>query len=145
MILLDTDHLSLLQHRHNPRALAFRERLEQLPTIDVATSIISVEEQTRGWLRLIRRSRQAKDQVQYYERLRQLLAFYGEWVVFPFDEAAAGKFDALRNERVSIGTMDLKIAAIALVNDATLLSSNLIDFRRVPGLRVEDWLAHEHS
>jgi tRNA(fMet)-specific endonuclease VapC len=35
--------------------------------------------------------------------------------------------------------MDLKIAAIALANDATLLSRNLSDFARVPGLRVEDW------
>ncbi len=97
MIILDTDHLSLLQHRHNPRALAFRERLEQLPHIDIATSVISLEEQTRGWLRLIRRSRQAQDQVQYYERLRQLLAFYGNWLVFPFDKAGAGTFDSLRS------------------------------------------------
>lgn len=36
--------------------------------------------------------------------------------------------------------MDLKIVAIALVQDALLLSSNLRDFRQVPGLRVEDWL-----
>ncbi len=89
---------------------------------------------------MIRRSRQTQDQVQYYERLRQLLAFYGNWIVFPFDEAAATKFDSLRTQRVTIGTMDLKIAAIALVNDATLLSSNLGDFQKVPGLQVEDWL-----
>lgn len=41
--------------------------------------------------------------------------------------------------RPRIGTMDLKIAAIALANDATLLSRNLRDFGKVPGLRVEDW------
>jgi tRNA(fMet)-specific endonuclease VapC len=39
-----------------------------------------------------------------------------------------------------IGTHDLKIAPIALVNDATLLSANLRDFEQVPGLRVENWL-----
>jgi tRNA(fMet)-specific endonuclease VapC len=36
--------------------------------------------------------------------------------------------------------MDLKIAAICLAHDALLLTRNLVDFRRVPGLRVEDWL-----
>ena len=36
--------------------------------------------------------------------------------------------------------MDLKIAAIARVYDALLLASNLRDFERVPGLKVENWL-----
>ena len=36
--------------------------------------------------------------------------------------------------------MDLKIAAIAVAEDATLLSANVSDFQQVPGLRVEDWL-----
>jgi tRNA(fMet)-specific endonuclease VapC len=34
----------------------------------------------------------------------------------------------------------LKIAATALVHDALLLSANLRDFERVPGLRIENWL-----
>ncbi|HLN27842.1 MAG TPA: hypothetical protein VK395_08865 [Gemmataceae bacterium] len=41
---------------------------------------------------------------------------------------------------IGMGTMDLKIAAVALVNNALLLSANLRDFRRVPGLRTENWL-----
>jgi tRNA(fMet)-specific endonuclease VapC len=39
----------------------------------------------------------------------------------------------------TVGTMDLKIAAIVLSRDATLLSANLADFRQVPRLRVQDW------
>lgn len=58
----------------------------------------------------------------------------------PFEERAADQFTALRRKRIRIGTMDLKIASIALVNDALLLSSNLRDFSLVPNLRCEDWL-----
>jgi tRNA(fMet)-specific endonuclease VapC len=42
-----------------------------------------------------------------------------------------------------IGTMDLKIASIALAHSATLLSANLRDFRQVPNLSVEDWLVED--
>jgi tRNA(fMet)-specific endonuclease VapC len=41
--------------------------------------------------------------------------------------------------RLRLGTMDLKIAAIARANDATLLTRNTTDFQKVPGLRFEDW------
>lgn len=37
--------------------------------------------------------------------------------------------------------MDLRIASIVLAHDAALLSANLSDFRKVPGLKVEDWSA----
>jgi tRNA(fMet)-specific endonuclease VapC len=56
-----------------------------------------------------------------------------------YDQREAVEFERLRQARIHIGTMDLKIAAIALANNATLLSRNLADFGKVPGLRVEDW------
>ena len=36
--------------------------------------------------------------------------------------------------------MDLRIACIVLAHNATLLTANLRDFRKIPDLRVEDWL-----
>lgn len=57
-----------------------------------------------------------------------------------FDETAAEKFQQLRRQGVRIATTDLKIASITLTNRATLLSANLRDFEKVPGLAVEDWL-----
>jgi tRNA(fMet)-specific endonuclease VapC len=54
---------------------------------------------------------------------------------------AAEEFQRLQKTRIRIGTMDLKIAAIALTSNATLLTRNLIDFRKVPDLKVEDWSA----
>lgn len=61
--------------------------------------------------------------------------------ILDFDHQAAVEFDRLQKQRIRIGTMDLKIAAIALANNATLLSRNLKDFGKVPGLKVEDWSA----
>jgi tRNA(fMet)-specific endonuclease VapC len=107
---------------------------------DFATTIICVEEQMRGWLALIRRRRQALEQVRCYLELEALLRFFQKWGVFSFDQQAAVRFDELRRQRIRIGTQDLKIAAIALVQDALLLSRNTVDFERVPGLRVESWL-----
>jgi tRNA(fMet)-specific endonuclease VapC len=53
---------------------------------------------------------------------------------------AADRFEQLRRSGVRIGSMDLKIASIALIHNALLVSANLQDFQQVPNLRVENWL-----
>lgn len=139
MILLDTDHISLLQVRETPSAFALQTRLEAFPPDEVVTTVITLEEQMRGWLALIHRVPEIQRQVAYYERLLSLVVFFAAWEVLPFDQRAAATFARLRQQRVRIGTMDLKIAAIALGHNALVLSGNLRDFQQVPGLRVEDW------
>ncbi len=57
-----------------------------------------------------------------------------------FDAEAAEEFERLQKQRIRIGTMDLKIAAIACSHGALLLSRNLRDFTQVPDLTVENWL-----
>ena len=59
--------------------------------------------------------------------------------VVGFVRSAAAEFERMLRLKLRIGTMDLRIAAIAIAQDALLLSKNLTDFRKVPGLRVEDW------
>lgn len=140
MIILDTDHISALQYRHTPKAFALQVRLEAFPPEEVATTVITVEEQMRSWLGLIRRLTDVQRQVVYYERLRGLVDFFASWQVLAFDDRAAETFQRLRQQRVRIGAMDLKIAAIVLEHDATLLSGNPRDFQQVAGLHVEDWL-----
>jgi tRNA(fMet)-specific endonuclease VapC len=140
MIILDTDHISVLQYVDSPTASDLHSRLTAAWPRKVATTAITLEEQTRSWLGLIRRYKEVHRQVPYYDRLIQLFDFFADWSVLPFDDAAADEFKRLRGERIRTGTMDLKIASIALASDATLLSRNLRDFDKVPGLQVENWL-----
>lgn len=140
MIILDTDHISLLQRRDSPKADELRRRVRSVVSEEVVTTAVTVEEQLRSWLSRIAQSPDVHQQTKYYDRLMALFDFFAEWEVLPFDDRAADEFKRLRSERVRIGTMDLKIAAIALVYGATLVSGNLRDFDKVPDLRVEDWL-----
>jgi tRNA(fMet)-specific endonuclease VapC len=139
MIVLDSDHLRILQSR-SPQSHALEARLVATNDPIVATTIVSVEEGLRGWLAEIHK-RPVSEQIPYYERLQLLLTYFSQWTVLPFDEAAAVEYERLRRRRIrSIGTMDMKIAAIVLRHRATLLSANLQHFRLIPELDVQDWI-----
>lgn len=138
MYLIDSDHISLMD-RGGAEGQTIRRRLAAVPPDDVSARVISFEEQIRGWASVIAQARTVTRQLPYYRELERLLRFYCITPLLPFNEKAAAEFERLRHERVRIGTMDLKIAAIALANDAIVLTRNLTDFRQVPNLRVEDW------
>jgi tRNA(fMet)-specific endonuclease VapC len=104
-------------------------------------TIVTAEELMRGWLALIHRQRTVRSQIPAYAELRKLIAVLGRWEVLPWDDAAATQFENLRTNRIRIGTMDLKIASVALSRSATVLTRNSVDFNQVPGLHVADWLS----
>lgn len=139
MVVLDTDYLTLLKWRRPEATSALRQRLSKLGTETVTTTIISFEEQTRGWMAYKAKARTLRQEVDAYSRLQVHLESYRQIRVIGFDDTAAIEYQRLRKSRIRVGTMDLKIAALVLANDATLLSRNLADFRKVPGSRVEDW------
>jgi tRNA(fMet)-specific endonuclease VapC len=139
MILLDTDHLSVLTDRRAAGNDALVRRLE-LAAEPLAIPIVAVEEQCKGWLAKIGRTREIHRQITPYERLAELFAFLAEWNIISLSEAAAEIFGQLRRQKIRVGSQDLKIAAIAMAANALLLSANERDFQKVPGLRVENWL-----
>ena len=141
MYILDTDHISLLESvSTSAEAQRIRFRLNRLKGHEERiTTIITFEEQMRGWMSYLARARTLTHQVAAYAKLKGVLDRYLKITVLDFDEAAAAEFARLQRLRLRIGTMDLKIAAIALAHDATVLTRNLKDFGRVPALRVEDW------
>src|SRR5262245_61444332 len=137
-ILLDTDHISILQYP-GPAAAAIEHRLTQISSDAVRVCIVSFQEQARGWLAVLHRARKRADVLKAFSNLQVFLRFYRARAVLPFDEAAMDEFERLQRQRIRIGTNDLRIAAIAKANGVKLLSRNLRDFRQVPGLDVEDW------
>lgn len=140
MLILDTDHLVEYQKGTSAESRRLKERLAQ-QSQPYGTTIISVEEIMRGWMAAIRRVHEARDQVSAYMKLRRLFWFFAVWHILDFDQVAAQECKRLQIAKVRVGTMDLKIASIALARRATLLTRNRSDFEKIPGLLVEDWLA----
>ena len=74
-----------------------------------------------------------------FRLLQKTLSFYQGSTVLPYEEQTAARFLQLRQARLRIGTQDLRIASIALVTGAVVVTRNWQDFRRVLGLMLEDW------
>jgi tRNA(fMet)-specific endonuclease VapC len=76
-------------------------------------------------------------------RLAILEALFAPYASLPFDDAAAAAYGRIRHELESkgqaLGPNDLMIAAIAIANNHTLVTHNTSEFKRVSGLRMEDW------
>ena len=127
--LLDTNVVSDLVRRPNGQLAA---RVAGMATGTFATSVVVAAElrygaERRGSVRLS----------------RQLEAVLAAVEALPLETPADRHYGAIRNELEStgspIGHNDLLIAAHARALGATLVTSNVGEFRRVPGLVVEDW------
>jgi tRNA(fMet)-specific endonuclease VapC len=138
MYLLDTDHLTILE-RGGDGCQRLRARLLQTNSAEVGTTIISYEEQMRGWLGRAAKVHKVEAQVRVYEKLEQNLALFSAMNMMSFDLAAATEFQRLRRAYPRLGTMDLKIAAIAITQGAMVLTRNLSDFGQINELQAEDW------
>ena len=136
--LMDTDHVSLIA-RAGPEGTRILAHVAALPPNSVAVFLTSFEEQMRGWMAEIARMPSVDRQLDAYSRLDRLRVYYCLTPVAPFDEAAVAQFQNLWLRRLRVGTMDLKIAATALANNATLVTRNTKDFSQVTGLALEDW------
>jgi tRNA(fMet)-specific endonuclease VapC len=138
MIVLDSDILSLMLWRGaTPSRLD--ERLGQVPANELVTTIVTYEEQVRGWMKVIARAKTMSEQIEAYRRLHQQLKLYREVPILDFEEVAATRFQQPRKQFRRLQTSDLKIASIALANNALLITRNLRHFQQIPGLRAEDW------
>lgn len=122
------------------RGQRLRKRMQESAE-DAALTVVSIEESMRGWLsELNRRTKNSHDQIQVYHRLHQSVEIFSKWAMFLWDVESADLFVKFRKAGARIGTLDLKIACIALAHDALLLTRNSVDFAQVPGLRYANWV-----
>lgn len=137
LYVLDTDIAGFAQQEY-PTVLS---RINALPDADtLATTIITFGEDLSGWLPACRRATDGTARSQAYARLQDGLEFYREMICLPFDSTAAAIFDQLRPQHRRMGTNDLAIAAITLSVNGILVTRNVVDFERIPALRIEDWM-----
>ena len=139
MFLLDTDHISILQREAGPEYIAILTRISQHDAMDLSFSVVSLHEQTLGCHADINRAHTSAEIVRGYGMLSRVIQAFSASPVLPFDPAAALVFDDLLARGLRVGAMDLRIAAIAISRDLTLVTRNLRDFTRIVGLRTEDW------
>lgn len=128
--LIDTD-ICIYLIREKDRDL--KQRFEQHRLYEIGVSAVTVAELQYG----VARSRQME------RNRRALLGFLTPFEILPFDDKDAELFGILRArleaEGRPIGPYDLELAAQALARGLMLVTNNEGEFRRVPGLHVENW------
>lgn len=134
LYILDTDHLSLYGRNHPTIVAKLKATQAQLKT-----TAISVEEQLRGRLAQVAEAKDEARRAIAYQWLTATLTLLSEFKVLQYDEKAQAVDRALKGQRLRVGTQDLRIASIVLVNNGILLTRNLRDFEKVPGLAIQDW------
>jgi len=74
-----------------------------------------------------------------YRRLADTVRFLARIQIVDFDERAIDRCEQLKKLKLKIRKMDMRIAATVLECGAILVTRNLRDFKKVPGLRLDDW------
>jgi len=138
MILLDSDHLTALKYTTGERSLRLRARLGAVVDEVVGTTVVNVEEQMRGWMAVLAKERQPRRQIAGYRELARLFDFLQPYHIALLTDAAVDLLDQYGS--IQISKSDRKIAAIAIANDALLLTANKQDYEQIPGLRFENWM-----
>ena len=129
--MLDTNIISDLIR--NPQGKAAK-RVAKVGEDNICTSIIVASELRYGCAK------------SGSERLRKAVEdLLGEIAVLPFDIPADTEYGGIRAALEAagkpIGSNDLLIAAHAAATGATIVTANTDEFKRIRGLKVENWLA----
>jgi tRNA(fMet)-specific endonuclease VapC len=134
--IFDTDHISLWQRQHEP----IIQRIDAIGVANITITVITVEEQFRGRLDMIRRADSEAKRIAAYRWMRETTLFFSQISqILAWSAEAERCHMKLKQQRVRIGAQDLRIAAIALAAGGTVVTRNRQDFGQVSGLSIDDW------
>lgn len=131
----DSDHLSLYQRGHEP----LKGYLSHISPERIAITVISAEELVRGRFAQVRKATKPHERVRVYQWLSETMRFLCNFSMVEYDVQAEAHFQRLREQKIKIGTQDMRIGAIALSRKATLVTRNRRDFEQISNLPIEDW------
>lgn len=137
--LLDSDHASILEWQGGTEYAVLVANLNLHAADGVGISVVSFHEQMLGANKQISQARAAQGLIRGYDLMFKAIELYRRFPLVPFDAAAVAEFNGLKSRKLRVGTMDLRIAAIALSRNLVLVTRNVSDFGKVPGLRTVDW------
>lgn len=135
LYILDTDIVSLYQHDHP----AVTANVQRHPLSELAITVLTVEEQLSGWYNELRKAKKPPALAAVYQRMAQTVQFLGQIPILTFSESAIARYEELKRMKLNIKKTDLRIAAIVLEHNAVLVTRNVRDFGKIPGLQNEDW------
>ncbi len=133
--LLDTEHLSLYAAGHP----MVRFRVDAQPPGEVCTCPTTAEEAVRGRLAMIARFRFGLNLINAYRWFVDSLNILRQFPIISYESVSDAHFQRLDTMRLRIGTLDVRIGAVALAHGLTVLTRNKRDFGKIPGLRFADW------
>jgi tRNA(fMet)-specific endonuclease VapC len=131
---MDTDTFTLFCHQHVAVVAHVDASLSE-----TAVTTITVEEQFGGWFAKLQQSRSPTEYARTSRRIATTARLLSLFQIPHMSEPALARFDSLRKLKLNVGRMDLRIAAIALEQNAAVGTRNARDFGRVPGLTIVDW------
>lgn len=138
---LDTDHVSLFQRGHR----SVIQRVNLIPAKNLAVTVITLEEQMYGRLNQIKRAKNENSITEAYSKLRATVNYFNSIQLLDFNRVAHSCYTELLNQKIRIGTQDLKIGAIVLSINGILVTRNKQDFQKIPSLVFEDWSFTKNS
>src|SRR5271157_3556023 len=97
------------------------------PATDLAISVLTVDEQLTGWYTLTRQARRPEEIARDYAHLGEAVVRLARWRILTYTESAIARVAQLKALRLNVRLMDLRIAAVALENQAAVVTRNQRD------------------